>query len=453
MMGSSSLDEKKTKAFLAVLLGACLILLTGGILWLIFAGDTAGGTSEETAESSAVSENAGNESDAAHSAEAASSQSNGSTAGGETGSVSAISADLAERAAENTMEYDEQGNAMTADPANFALNGRFLIREEEDGVHYITVWTAASVSFTFHGTDAWCYLSGETDTGPMKGVYAGVYIDDAREPASVLNLTEEGWYPVAEGLPAGDHTIRIIRHSEAFGGRFEFMKIKVSDPGYLCTPPKLPELKMEIIGDSITAGYGNLAEKASDPFRLDQENGLLAYGALLADKLGARAHILAWSGIGVLQNNDGRSINTMPKIYELTAPGVNRTRWDFSGYQPDLILVNLGTNDMASGADAALFRDSYIRFIGLIRANNPNAKIFCTMGIMGTRLVPAMEEAVEKIRQDGDSRVYCIPLAQQRPENGYGADGHPSLATHREVAEELYKAILKYMESSSGNGQ
>jgi len=213
--------------------------------------------------------------------------------------------------------------------------------------------------------------------------------------------------------------------------------------------PSLPAMKLEIIGDSITAGYGNMADRASDPFNIKEENGYLAYGSILARRLGAQAHILAWSGIGVLQNNDGRSINTMPKIYELAVPGVNRTLWDFTTYQPDIILVNLGTNDMASNASPEDFKAAYIDFIALIRKNNPDAAIFCTMGAMGTRLVPAMEEAVGSIRKAGDDKVISIPMPQQLASDGYGADGHPSFATHEKMADFLYKAITEYLRAST----
>ncbi|MHB8962502.1 MAG: SGNH/GDSL hydrolase family protein [Saccharofermentanales bacterium] len=353
------------------------------------------------------------------------------------------------KADEQTITYDPEGNAMTVSRDNFNLTGRFLIREEEGVIHYISVWTGAEIEFSFSGTEAWCYLSGQTDLGTLSGVYAGLYIDGADEPSGILEVTEAKWYKVAGDLKAGDHTVRIIKHSEAFGGRLDFSQIKVTAPGSFNKAPSLPALKLEIIGDSITAGYGNMADQASDHFNIKEENGYLAYGSILARRMDAQAHLLAWSGIGVLQNNDGRSINTMPKIYELTAPGVNRTSWDFTSYQPDIILVNLGTNDMASNAPPEDFKAAYIDFIALIRKNNPDAAIFCTMGAMGTRLVPSMEEAVESIQLAGDGKVISIPMPQQLASDGYGADGHPSLATHEKMADFLYEAITDYLRTSS----
>jgi hypothetical protein len=344
-------------------------------------------------------------------------------------------------ASEETILYDEAGNPMTMDPANYHRTGRFLATGDENEPSFASVWTGAEITFGFSGTEAWCFLSGQVDTSNLQGVYAGVYIDGAQEPSTVLCVTEADWYRVAEGLVAGDHVVRIIKHSEAFGGRLTFFRIRVTAPGIILQPPPLPELALEIIGDSITAGYGNMADRASDPFRIDQENGAAAYGAILARRLNARAHYIAWSGIGVLQNNDGRSVNTMPMIYERTAPGINRESWDFTSYIPDIIVVHLGTNDMASNADPSLFETAYADFIRQVRGKNPDAAIFCTMGVMGTRLVPSMEAAVEVVRIEGDGNVFCVPMEQQSASDGYGADGHPSLATHSKMAEVLFEAI------------
>ncbi|MDD4326791.1 MAG: GDSL-type esterase/lipase family protein [Eubacteriales bacterium] len=343
----------------------------------------------------------------------------------------------------DTISVDTDGNIVTSDPENFNLMGRFFLKEKDGVSFHTSVWSGAEIEFGFTGTQAWCYLYGEEEISDLKGVYAGVYIDNSDEPYQIICVTEPDWYKVADDIENKEHTVRIVKHSEAFGGRLGFSEIRVTAPGKINKAPPVKEFKLEIIGDSITAGYGNMADSAHDPFRINQENIYLTYGAILARRMEARAHYLAWSGIGVLQNNDGRQINTMPKIYEITAPGVNRDRWDFSSYVPDMIIVNLGTNDMASNADPEKFKNAYIGFIGLIRDKNPEALIFCTMGVMGVRLVPAMEEAVEDIRTKGDNKVFSIPLHQQQGSDGYGADGHPSLVTHAKMAEYLFDEISR----------
>lgn len=344
-----------------------------------------------------------------------------------------------------TITKDESGDTITMDRQNFNLIGRFLQLQDEPQ-WYTSVWTGATIEFSFTGSQAACYLSGEDPESTTKSVFIGVFVDGADLPHKILKVTDEGWYTVVENLEPTNHIVRIYRLVEPIGGQLRFSKIKVKAPGTLCKPPVLPEMKLEIIGDSITAGYGNGAAKASDPFRLDQENGYMTYGAILGRKMNAQVHILGWSGIGVYQNNDGKKVNTMTTLYWLTAPNVNRReKWNFENYQPDVIIVNLGTNDMASNAPKTEFISSYVKFVQQIRTNNPKALILCTMGVMGTRLVPAMEEAVKQITDAGDKSIYSIPLAEQLLSDGYGADGHPSIATHKKMADFFYMKIQELL--------
>ena len=344
---------------------------------------------------------------------------------------------------------DDDGNILTEDSRLFNLYGRFIVEELADGkVKYFGNWTGSEIEFSFKGTDAWLHLSGVEKFTTMEGVYMGVYIDGSDEPDRIVEVRGEDWYQVVEGLPDGDHNIRVFKHSEAFTGKFSFYGIKIKGPGHFNLPPPKPQLSLEIIGDSITAGFGNMAANQSVPFNVKQENGYLTYGVMLARKLSAQAHYLAWSGIGVLQNNDGRKFNTMPKIYKQTFPDISLSYWDFASYVPDIIVINLGTNDMASNAVPEDFKQTYIKFLELVRENNPTSAIFCTMGSMGTRLVPSMVDAVEEFKQAGNDKVFAVPLPVQSAADGYGAAGHPSVKTHEKIADLLYEEINNYLKGN-----
>ncbi len=66
--------------------------------------------------------------------------------------------------------------------------------------------------------------------------------------------------------------------------------------------------------------------------------------------------------------------------------------WDFSKHQPDVVVVNLGTNDDSYCKNDSTrqeeYKTEYVEFIKEIRQNNPNAAIICTR-IMGDRLYPS----------------------------------------------------------------
>ncbi|MFR5051646.1 MAG: hypothetical protein ACLTCP_10230 [Ruminococcus bicirculans (ex Wegman et al. 2014)] len=70
--------------------------------------------------------------------------------------------------------------------------------------------------------------------------------------------------------------------------------------------------------------------------------------------------------------------------------------WDFSKYIPQIIVINLGTNDDSYCRDhkdrQAVFSKLYADFLAVVREKNPQAYILCTVGIMGERIFPAVEE-------------------------------------------------------------
>lgn len=62
---------------------------------------------------------------------------------------------------------------------------------------------------------------------------------------------------------------------------------------------------LEVIGDSISAGYGNLAGYVPCDFGTTFEDGFMTYGAIAARMTDADVHIEAISGIGMAVAVDG----------------------------------------------------------------------------------------------------------------------------------------------------
>lgn len=77
--------------------------------------------------------------------------------------------------------------------------------------------------------------------------------------------------------------------------------------------------------------------------------------------------------------------------------------WDFTEKQPDIIVINLGTNDDSYCQETEWkqeeYRDKYAEFLLDVRAKNPGAEIFCVLGLMGARLYPRVCEACRMYRE------------------------------------------------------
>ena len=122
---------------------------------------------------------------------------------------------------------------------------------------------------------------------------------------------------------------------------------------------------------------------------------------------------------------------------------VTEIPWDFSHWQPDKILINLGTNDLSWCMDREprkdMFRKQYKEFLQTVRKNNPGAMILCVLGIMGSGLNEKMVKAVNEYRaESGDTRIHSMTLQEQDGQQfGYGTNYHPSEATQRKLAEKI----------------
>lgn len=298
------------------------------------------------------------------------------------------------------------------------------------------MWSACSVSLRFSGSALNVTLGGQADNAFQ------VVIDG--KPASVITLKDgQALYPVASHLPKGEHTIELCKRTEAFIGLVQVKGFQLEADSRLLDLPKL-ERRVEFIGDSITAGYGNEAASAEERFKPQTENAWLAYGAVAARLLKAELMCEAQSGICLVANGTEES---MPRRWDRTFFYEAGSLWDFTRWQPDAVVVNLGTNDAFRQIDAGTWNDTYRAFIARIRAVYPKAHLFLTIGSMGhgpNGVIPELNAAlVESYKKAGDARVHGVILALQDPANGYGADWHPSAKTHQLMGEAMAAAISK----------
>ncbi|MBR5371296.1 MAG: SGNH/GDSL hydrolase family protein, partial [Oscillospiraceae bacterium] len=129
---------------------------------------------------------------------------------------------------------------------------------------------------------------------------------------------------------------------------------------------------------------------------------------------------------------------------------IKNEHWNFRR-QPDLIVINLGTNDATyTGNDPekqAQFADAYRAFLKAVRRNNPNAHLLCMLGTMGQTLCAAVSEAVRAYTSEtGDSDIRFLAAAEQQEADGFGIDWHPSAATHEKAAAVLSDYIRTWLE-------
>ena len=165
--------------------------------------------------------------------------------------------------------------------------------------------------------------------------------------------------------------------------------------------------------------------------------------------------VVARSGIGIFRNYngpyDGNQETAMPALYKYTNYNDTTELWDFSQYTPDVVCVNLGTNDTSAGRyNKTKLREAYASFLQNLRDRYPEAKIVMMSGCMlsGQRMKDvedAQDAVVAEINEKGDKEVYRFTFPAQDGSLGYGASYHPSMQQQEKMANELTPFLRELM--------
>jgi len=314
---------------------------------------------------------------------------------------------------------------------------RFIGRPDtsEAGVVKLA-WSGSGIVFRFSGTDAAVRLDDA-------GKYFTVVVDGQVQPKLATSSGEKS-YPVASGLPAGEHEVRLYRRTEANFGVTRFVDVELGS-GTLLAPPPPAARKIEVIGDSITCGYGNEGADQYCNFSAETENHYATYAAIAARNVGADLVTVAWSGKGVIYNYGDDKTDPLPALYDRTLPGDPSSLWDFS-FQPDVVVLNLGTNDFSTDGDPseAEFVGAYQAFLSHLRDKYPGAYLLCMVPTLlsGNDLTTAqayVEKAVQARKSAGDSAIEA--WAMSVTQDGWGCDWHPSSATHANMGAALTQKL------------
>ena len=248
-------------------------------------------------------------------------------------------------------------------------------------------------------------------------------------------------YPLATGLTAGTHTVELYRQTEGPEGDATLTAITVAG-GTLLDPPAGPARLLEVIGDSITCGYGDLGS-VSDSDCYPTESHWDSYASVAARALGAEVSTICASGRGVVKNYGGDSVQTMPMIYPQIMANSATPAWDFH-IEPDAVVVNLGTNDISNnkGDPGDAFRDTYVQLLTTIRSNYPDAWIIAIIGplLTGSDLTTIqghIQAAVDMRTAAGDQKVEFFNQIAAQTSDKFACQYHPNVAENLIMATQL----------------
>lgn len=339
-------------------------------------------------------------------------------------------------------------------------------------------WTGSALELNVSGSELWVEVEVDYESSEP---WISVLINSF--PVSRQMLTAgRYWICVFRGMKENTvKNVKIVKELQAMSGEpacsLQIHGVKADG---IFHPVEEKTYKLEFIGDSITSGEGAIGAKQEEDWIPMWFSGVYNYAAMTAEALDAEFRILSQSGWGVLTGWDNNPHCNLPEYYDkvcgLLSGEKNKAlgaleEHDFSAWQPDAIIVNLGTNDGGAfhspewkdpvtgmvhkqrlNQDGSFYEDDLKTFEGavenflrLLRKHNKNADLVWVYGMLGSTMLPAIRNAVESYRlHSGDERVSILQLPETT-EDTVGARHHPGIPAHKRIAEVLSVYLKKIL--------
>ena len=349
------------------------------------------------------------------------------------------------------------------DDPNIVYYGRW---DKSDRTNYRADWGSVYINVNFTGTGVGIKLQDSAFQDAYQYSIDGSAFVELQANTSTV-------YVLAAGLADTTHSLNFVRRTDNLFGvtNFEGFYAPAGETFSTIAPSPRPLHKIEIIGDSISVGTGDEGVNSNTRYN---ENGYMAFGPQTARQLNAEWSNIGRGGLGVYHNWNEAAPNAelhaqdyfKRTLYNYAAP-----LWNFGQWQPDVVIIALGTNDTNSQWDTsptslttAAIAAAYGNLIDYIRIVYPSADIFCMEPIpqwvmqydgAGTGSSYTGQTYYKTVAQAkiaaGDSKVHYLAV-----NSSYNSpllsvsdyeDGttHPNVSGHTKVANEIAPLIQSAM--------
>jgi len=341
----------------------------------------------------------------------------------------------------------------TAAATAASLAGTRLIPADHPHIQYFGRWDFTDPLAPAHGWPG-VYIRADFE-GTSLGLrmtddayYWNLFIDG--ELVTIFHGMKSGTasYSVVEGLPDGQHSLLLTKRNEYWWSRFTFNGLLLDEGKELLPPPAKPARRIEFIGDSFTSASGNeYAYTDTPPDPAPYTNIHEGFGPITARHFNAQYHMCSISGYGMAVDYKGDATGTIPALFDRTVVYSSGYPWNFSSWQPDLVVICLGLNDYSglggysggvSAENQVLFKNRYHEFVARLSGLYPAATILAFAPHV--ELLQELTAAVVREAQAaGNGRIHYADFPYFN--TGYVNGGHPNVATHYQIAGRLIAAI------------
>ncbi|GMG86143.1 SGNH/GDSL hydrolase family protein [Biformimicrobium ophioploci] len=200
-------------------------------------------------------------------------------------------------------------------------------------------WQGSTIEIQFKGTS----ISADLHPGNSHE-YFRVILNGVPSEQLIRLESERATVTLASGLPANQSHHLVLMKETFYGSNSVFYGFDIADGVVQNLPPR-PALRIEYFGDSNMDGtslYSEKDQQGSDP--LSSESGTYyAYPATVTRMLGAEMHLEAAGGATLAGAGD----NTV-KNFIYSPDWYNQDSSYRSGFNPHVIVVNAGANDISA---------------------------------------------------------------------------------------------------------
>lgn len=328
----------------------------------------------------------------------------------------------------------------------------------------------------FSGSGIECNVSGDeinitfftTNNNQNNSPYVSILINEKREDFIIDEEEKILSIPLSKGV----NNIKILKRTES---SVSFLAIKDLRVDYLNIIEPKNGLNIEFYGDSLTCGFGNLSTDSTQPFTTHTESFLDGYSYLLANKLDANYSAICISGFPIYKSrwNLGFPIDSVADMISVAGYANEHTfdtvpKWDNTKFIPNLVIINLGTNDESYFTVGQDWIDNLVNEVGsydevkkhpmfineldnlykrilkflndLYTVYGKDLKVLYLLGMIDCSSF--IYEAINKaIKEFNNPNVWHYRLTGPQPGDIFGAVWHPGSAMHQRTCDEVYKFI------------
>jgi len=239
-------------------------------------------------------------------------------------------------------------------------------------------------------------------------------------------------------------------------------------------------IRIEFVGDSISSGEGTYGARYDMDWLPMYMSSSRTYAALIEKEMNADVRIISQGGWGVCcgWNND-RSHN-IPSVYnkvcgfaggEMNVSLGALDEYTADDFQADVVIINLGTNDL-SGFDQPPFfdtgsgrffklsrtadgspdrddlrriEDAAVDFLQQVRSLYPGAYILWAYGMLGSGLSDLFEKALLRYSGSFDDKNAAFLALPETEKGELGSRQHPGHEAHERAAQILVAHLKERM--------